>query len=678
MAATHWDVNWQQKWFVVALLFYAMTRVLGLADYPLEFSPDEANLAVQAGFWVDHKGYDMSGTFLPVYFQNFNQYNTGVGVYLQAIPYLLNGRAYSMAGTRLVTALLSVLGVYWFSKILQERLKLHLWWLGPLLFSALPGWFFLSRMGYETAQMATFFVGMVYFYGRYRFQHPVYLFPALVLGGLAFYTYVAASFMLVLLGGFILVSDARYHLQQRRWVMGGIVLVVLLALPQVRFLLEHPGEYQTRLILYGAVWTSAQSIWKQLAEFFNNYWIGLSPAYWFLPNTQRFPDYRVLEYAYLPWAFLPFFLWGGWQMVRRWREPFARAMIAWLLVTPVSAASVGVQLVRVLVFVFPAMVWTMVGMEDALQWLGRKWPRPWRVLELSCALLLMAGGGGIVVNTLIPLPVWEWDAQDYGARYRMEQIFAEAVQYRREHPGIAVSVTPNMIWNTPILQFFYAGQDPMMDTQPIDRVLRDYVPDLAERRVYLVSAREYEQSVLTSNKVEVSSIERVVRNRRDEPMAFLIQVRYLPGAEQIFAQELVDRHALLESSIQLDGSAVAVRHSRALEDSLLNAMDGNLNSAFQTNGVNPLILELTFEEPQRLKGVQLRLGAEPLRVQVRVQDGAAERTWQVETVRTGDFQDVVVDFEAEFSVATLWIEVLNPYGLQDEIVHLWEVAFLRP
>lgn len=669
----------QNRWFVLALCLYAFTRVVALAEYPLEFSPDEANLAVQAGFWVDHQGYDMSGTYLPVYFLNFNQYNTCLGVYLQAIPYVLNGHTYSVFATRLVTALLSILAVYWFSKILQERLKLRLWWAGPLLFACLPGWFFLSRMGYETAQMATFFVGMVYFYGRYRFQHPVYLYPALVLGGLAFYTYVAAPFMLALLGILMLAFDAAYHWQQRRWLWGGVLLVMLMALPQVRFMLEHPGEYAARLTLYGAVWTRSQPFLVRLAQFAENYLIGLSPWFWFFPDLKHFPDYRVAHHAYLPWWLLPFFLWGGWLLLKRWKEPWARAMVLWLLVTPISTASVGVQLVRVLVFVFPAMIWTMVGLEDVLQRVERKWGRPWQSLAWSSALLMGAAALGMLVNMLILLPVWEWDERDYGARYRMEQIFAEAKRYRQEHPDWIVSVSPNMIWNTPILQAFYVGDDPKMDTQPIEVVLRDYVPEWTEQRVYVVSAHEYNDLVLPNNKVEVVQVERVVLNRRQEPMAFFIKVQYWQDAEKIFAEERAARHVLLERFIELDGGWVLVHHSRAWEDSLPLAFDADPMTPFQTDGVNPLILQLDFDLPQTLQGVKLRLGAEALLVTVRIHTvNGAELDWHFETQRKNDFQELSVDFGAAQMVQRLDIEVRNPNALHDEIVHLWEVSLLRP
>jgi hypothetical protein len=453
----------------------------------------------------------------------------------------------------------------------------------------------------------------------------------------------------------------------------------LLALPEIRFMFEHPGEYSARLTLYSAVWTRSQPFLNRLGEFLANYWTGLSPVFWFLPSAQRFPDYRVADYAYLPIVLLPFFLWGGWLMLKRWKEPWARAMIFWLIVTPVSAASVGVQLVRVLVFVFPAMVWTMVGLEDVLQRVQKKWNRPWESLALSSGLLMGAAALGMVVNVFILLPVWEWDPVDYGARYQMERIFAEAVQYRQEHPDWAVSVTPNMIWNTPILQTFYAGDDPMMDTQAIDIVLRDYVPEWTEKRVFVVSVYEYQDLVLPNNKVEVVQVERVVRNRWQEPMAFFIKVRYRANAQEIFAEERVARHALREGQIELDGMWVRAAYSLALEDSLALAFDGDPLTAFQTDGVNPLVVHLDFDSPQMLKGVQLRLGAEPLIVTVRIQTVAgAELDWQLETQRKNDFREVMVDFGDTQAVQALQIEVLNPNGLHDEIVHLWEVVFSRP
>ena len=127
--------------------------------------------------------------------------------------------------------LVCLLGTIWFGRILTECYRLKYGWVGVFFLVIAPVWFIFSRTIYETAQMTAFFAGFLYYYLLYRQKDTRYLFPALVLGALAFYTYLPGQIIVVVTGLMLLISDLRYHWEQRRTTLKGLALIAVLAIP---------------------------------------------------------------------------------------------------------------------------------------------------------------------------------------------------------------------------------------------------------------------------------------------------------------------------------------------------------------------------------------------------------------------------------------------------------------
>ena len=204
-----WAPPLELSLFALSLTIYAITRFVGLEDFPIYFFTDEAvqtNLAadfIRDGF----ENYD--GVLFPTYFENDYLYNLSISVYIQILPYLIFGK--SVFVTRATSVLFTLTGAAAIGLILKEVFRIRHWWLGTLLLSITPVWFLHSRTAFETALFVSLYTWFIFFYLLYRTRSPRYLYPALLFGGLAFYSYSAGQLVIVCTGLLLLISDLRYH-----------------------------------------------------------------------------------------------------------------------------------------------------------------------------------------------------------------------------------------------------------------------------------------------------------------------------------------------------------------------------------------------------------------------------------------------------------------------------------
>ncbi len=114
-------------WLLWASLgIYLLTRLIGLPSFPIYFFTDEAVQTVLAADLL-RDGWVSSHELLPTFFQNGSQYNLGLSVYLQVIPYFFFGK--SIWVTRGTAALVTLLAAISAGLTLKKILKIRM-----------PGW----------------------------------------------------------------------------------------------------------------------------------------------------------------------------------------------------------------------------------------------------------------------------------------------------------------------------------------------------------------------------------------------------------------------------------------------------------------------------------------------------------------------------------------------------------
>ena len=294
---------------LLALLTFAATRLIGLAQYPIYFFTDEAANTVLAAEFLDNGFRDQFGQLFPTYFQNGPSLSLSTSVYAQVVPYLLFGK--SIFVTRAVPALIALTGALAVGLIFKHIFKSRWWWTSILLLSLTPAWFLHTRTAFEHTLWVSFFAWFLYFYLRYRTDQPRHLITAVVFAALSFYSYNGGQPGIVIMGLLLLIVDWRYHLQQRRIVLIALGVTILCALPYVRFQLTHGTEVSAHLQLLGSYWTQDLPLSEKLSRAVQEYIYGLRPDYWFAPDNPRdLIRHQLKGYGNLLLVTLPFVVLG--------------------------------------------------------------------------------------------------------------------------------------------------------------------------------------------------------------------------------------------------------------------------------------------------------------------------------------------------------------------------------
>jgi hypothetical protein len=206
-------------------------------------------------------------------------------------------------------------------------------------------------------------------YLYYRHTSPRYLYLTAFLGALAFYTYSPAQVIMPLTALGLLLSDWRYHWENRRTVLIGLAFAAVLALPYVRYIVNNPSTPFAHLHTLWSYWYEDIPLSAKVTRYFSEFGVGLSPWYWYIPNQRDLSRHLMKDYGNIMIATLPFALLGLAHALRNLRLPAYRAILIALLISPAASALVQISITRTLVFVVPAAILTAIGLERVLIWI---------------------------------------------------------------------------------------------------------------------------------------------------------------------------------------------------------------------------------------------------------------------------------------------------------------------
>lgn len=352
--------------FIFAVIVYLVTRLIGLTQYPIYFFTDEA-IQTQAIVDLAASGYrNAEGVLFPTYFRNGEYANLSLSVYLQWLPLVLFGK--SAVVTRATSVLVTLIAAVSVGIILRDVFRAKYWWAGTLFLSITPSWFLHSRTAFETAEFTAFYAGTLCAYLLYRYKSPGYLYAALFLGALAFYTYSPGQLIVPITATALLLSDWRTHWEHRRTIFKGLVLLVIFAIPYIRYQSQYPSLAYAHLHTLGSYLLEQAPLTDKIAHYFSEYFVGLSALYWYVPNNRDLPRHLMDHYGNILVATLPFAVLGLAHVLRHLRESGHRTILVVMLTSPMAAALVQTGITRALIFVIPAALLTTIGLELVLRW----------------------------------------------------------------------------------------------------------------------------------------------------------------------------------------------------------------------------------------------------------------------------------------------------------------------
>jgi hypothetical protein len=670
-AVQGWGLTLSLALFGLGLGVYLLTRLIGLTEYPIFFFTDEAVQTVLAADLVrdNFSGYDE--VFLPTYFKNGPQYNLSLSVYLQVIPYLFFGK--SVFVTRAVSVLVTLIAAVAVGLILREVYKIPYWWSGTLLLSISPAWFLHSRTAFETVIATSLYAGALYFYLLYRHRSPRYLYAAIATAGLAFYSYSPAQVYVPLTGLFLALSDARYHWRNRRVVARGLGVMLLVALPYMRFRLTHNEAPLEHLRALGSYWLEPLPVREKVSRFLGEWSYGLSPGYWYVTNDRDLARHVMDGYGHLLRPTLPFAALGLGLAIRRIRQPAYRALILVLLAAPAGAAIVEVGITRLLVFVIPATLLTALGVSQAMSWLSRlRIPRGALALGLFASLAL--ANIALLRTALVSGPSWIPDYGLNGAQYGARQVFSAVEELVEASPGTHIVVSPTWANGTDVVARFFLPNPVPIEMAGLDGYLHEAQP-IEKGTLFVLPVYEYEQAV-DSEKFEKIEVERILPYPDGSPGFYFVHLAYVEDIEQVIAAERAERAALREAQVPVDGEIARVQYSLLDMGQIRDVFDGDPESVARTMEANPAVFDLDFGDSRRISGFNIVIGSSRVEITVRAWETPEEDPAEMVRTLQGSVErpEVRFPFDQPLQVSRLRLEVRDTTQPERGHVHVWEIS----
>ena len=677
--------------FILSLAVYLLTRLIHLPDFPIYFFTDEAIQTQQAANLLSRGFRSAEGTLLPTYFENGGQYNLSLSVYAQVLPTLLLGK--SVWVTRGAAALLTLTAAASLGLTLKHVFRSRYWWLGPLLLAAVPAWFLHSRTAFETALMVSMYAAFLYFYLLYRTERLWALYPALLFGALAFYAYSPGQVIVVVTGLMLLITDAKYHWQHKKTALVGLGLLLLLAVPYVRFSLTQDQARLQHLIQLNSYWVKPIPLYEKVLTYFARYLKGLNPFYWFWPNPsileKLWPDidlplwlfssqadlarHTMRGYGHIFWVTFPFWAIGLVRCIRRFKDPAHRTLILTALAAPSGAAIVDWGITRGLAFIIPATLMTALGFEVSIQWLQSKWPKL-KTSTLSIIIFVLLTGFCFFMlgDALTNGPTWTTDYGLEGMQYGSRQVFTRAAEIAREQPETTILASSTWANGSDVLLRYFADSLPNLRMGNINAFALEYRP--LDRNTLFVMTQEDVDFIFESDKFTDISIEEVIDYPDDSPGFYFVRLAYVENIEAILDAEKEARQALLMEELTINDQTVEVEYPLLDINEIQQVFDGDRTTLIRTLEANPLRLVLTFPEKTDLSSVTLVIGGTPSRMTISAySDGEALETVVQEVGESIIIREVQLTFSQTLKIDQLVIEKLSILDGEIAHVHLWEV-----
>jgi 4-amino-4-deoxy-L-arabinose transferase-like glycosyltransferase len=661
---------------ILAVAVYLLTRLIRLADYPIYFFTDEAVQTVLAQDFIRDgmRGYDK--VFFPTFFYNMYQYNLGVSVYLQVIPYLLLGK--SILVTRGITALTSVIAALSLGMALSQVFKKRYVFSAVMLLSIIPAWFLHSRTAFETSLATSFYAGYLYFYLLYRNGSPRALYGAILLAALSFYSYSPARLIIGLTGVLLLFSDIRYHWQQRKFVLRGLVIALLLAVPYLRFSFEHPNAALEHLIQLNSYWIQNIPWTDKLTRFFGEYLHGLNPLYWFLSNDADLARHQMDSYGHVFLLTLPLALAGLIICLAKIRSSSHRTLLIFFLAAPSGAALVALGITRSLAMVIPLAALSGLGLTSILEWAEKRWRLKPTWLALPVFLVLAGVNIGMLRAALQQGSTWYSDYGLGGMQWGAKQIVTEINDYLSHYPDTKITLSPSWANGTDtVMRFFYEGDVPFQ-LGSIEGYMNEQKP-LDDSMLFIMIPQEYGK-VQKSAKFSDIRLEKTLDYPNGEPGFYFVRLRYADNIVDILKTEQEARKVLQQANLTIAGQEALVKYSHLDMGEIGLVFDGDLNTLVRTLEANPLVIEITFFQPQPLSGLTAKVGGPATEITSSIfQELDGEAITFSTTVRESPNPRLVdLSFDGEKQVKGMRIQVRSVNDQEPAHVHLWEIDLQEP
>ena len=495
-------------------------------------------------------------------------------------------------------------------------------------------------------------------------------------------------------GVLLLLSDAGYHWQQRRYALRGAGLALLLALPYLRFWYNSPETGVDHLRQLSSYWVQPLPLGEKINRYFKEYFYGLSVGYWFIPNERDLERHLMRGYGHLLRPLLPFMLLGVLNSLRKIRQSEQRLLLISALAAPAGAALVGIGITRVLVFVIPASLWAASGLSQMLSWLenlGQSWAKltrtspadpagglriPYSYLALPTLLVLSVANLGLLSDALRNGPTWYTNYGMGGLQFGASRLFQEIEASLAENPKRKIICSPNWANGTDVLARFFLGDPLPIQLGSVDGHFHQHLP-LDDNTMFVVTPDEYRQ-VYTSQKFTAIRVLKTIPYPTGEPGFYFMRMRYVDNIDEILAAEQADRRALQEDEIEFMGQIAQVSYPSLDMGEVRLMFDGDPYTFGRTWEANPARISLELSEPINLHGLEVIIGSIEARIIAEVFPEGSGEPQTFRTTRKGSVEQpaIQLDFGGQIVTRKLNLVVEDIHQTEPAHVHIWEIRDL--
>jgi hypothetical protein len=594
-----------------AALLYLVTRLWAIDSFPIFFYSDEANYVLFGEQALQHGLLGADSAWPALYFElETNRWTPGLSVYIHGLVAAAFGK--SIFTARTTSALISLGGMLVLAWLLKEFFRSRFWWASILLGVSIPAWFLYSRTAFDTVVATSSYAAFLFTYMLYRFRSPGYLPLAAVMGAAAFYSYSNMQAAMALLAACLLVSDYRYHASHRRVWWRCLPALALLALPFVEFLCLHPHAFADHLRAIGSYWFEGSSPPAALSQYAQTYLRGLSPVYWFVPQTGNanvLPNQSIPGAGHLGIVMLPLVCLGVYITLRHLRSPAYRIVLLSLLVIPAGGAMDTVEIPRVLALVVPALILAVFGLDL----LGSRLPGIRHTLQaLFVAIALSALGLARLHAGVVHGPTWYSDYGSEGMQFGAKQIYTEAIpRLLRANPEALIIMSTTWANNTHVFPRFFLSPEQAARVTPgtVHGFLQQRLK-LDQQMLFGMTAREYRDAI-ADPVIRGAEVLEIIPDPAGDPAFYFARLTYAEQADAIFRERALARQELTEETVDVQGQSVCVLHSVLGSGVIQHAFDGDFNTLVRGEGANPFVVDLIFPRPRDVDSATITVGTMP-------------------------------------------------------------------
>lgn len=634
----------------------------GLTRFPAQVDPAELFPSLGARELLDLHLRNNAGDLLPALVNGTRgDFTAGAGVYflLRAVT-----DGFSLTLVRGLTAFFSLAALAGLALAARRTAKAAwVYWL-PLFFAATPFWLYYARTGSEEAQGAALAMLALAFYSLYLSGWQPGVLAAALSGALAFYAAPGLRQSLPLAALLLIFLHWKQHRQARPWSVIALAAALLGLLPLLRLWLAHPEAVRAGLTSLTPIWNPDDHFAAAFSAVRHNLGLILSPQTWYsgrnIESEGLFAGQPLLPLLYLPLSAL-----GVGRMLWRWRNPQARLLLAGLI-----AAACGPALYRLTLADLLPLAWMLIlsafcGLAWPLDWLLARWPSARRWLTPALTVLLAA---------LSLTYAFTRSANNAAGQVFLypQQIFRQLETYLAVHPDQNVIISESWGNDVETCRRFFAPQTRAIHGLNLDDFRYQINPALQDAVMVLTPA-EYD-GLIASGKFSAEWTQPLW----PDAQAFLLaRITYTAQAADILAQESQQRHALAYASLpDVFGAQARAAYSQLDIGPIDSVFDGDENSLIRTAAANPLVIELTWDQPRTLSGLSLRIFADEMQVRAVLNPAQAGPSTEIfaDYPSAADTRTVTLDFGAAQTIRSLRIEFYDPNRTEPTNVHLWEIT----